>query len=117
MIEKALCWEEIFVNEQGSIYQCSSQRKIVFVFQDKVEYLRINDFFRLQKLVATIDVEKMLLATSLSSEIEILSPIFFEHFFILSIVDVLALQDLLEGAIVMLELQTIIYERLYSVIV
>lgn len=117
MVEKALCWEEIFLNEKGGIYQCSAQRKIVFVFQDKVEYLRINDFFSLQKMIAKIDVEKMLLDTSFASEIEILSPVFFQHFFILSITDILALQDLLEGAMVMLELQTILYERLYSMIV
>ncbi len=116
MIEKAMCWEEIFVNEQGKIYQCMSKRKIVFVFQNKIEYLRINDFFTLQKLVNNIDVELMLLDNALA-DIEIISPIFFENVFIVSIPEIMALKDLLEGASIMLELQSIIYERLYSVIV
>ncbi|TAG86084.1 MAG: hypothetical protein EAZ20_13520 [Bacteroidetes bacterium] len=115
MIEKAICWEDIFINEQGSIYQCSNRRKIVFVFQDKIEYLRINDFFTLKKLVDAIDIEKLLLEEK-NADIEIISPIFFENIFILSISDIISLKDLLEGASVMLELQTIIYERLYSVI-
>jgi hypothetical protein len=116
MVEKALCWEEIFVCNENAIYQCNSKRKIVFVFQNKVEYLRINDFFSLCQWIENYDIMPML-SVETTAEIEILYPSFFENIFILNLQELLQLKNLLEGAKTMLELQSILYERLYSVIV
>lgn len=74
-------------------------------------------FFALKKLVSKIDIDAMALNPSKCSDIEIISPCGSERCYVLTLSGVLEFRDLLSGACVMLQLNSILHERLYRVAV
>lgn len=74
-------------------------------------------FFALKKLVDKIDLDAMALNPSKYSDIEIISPCGSERCYVLTLSEVLEFRDLLSGTCVMLQLNSILHERLYRVAV
>ncbi len=109
-------WQEIFATNAGAMYQSDRERCFFLVFQEKNMKLRITDFFILQKMVFQIDVPSMASNVLPEYDLEIIAPCFMENVLILTLKEVLALQEILEGTQVMLELNQIMTKSRFAVI-
>ena len=65
----------------------------------------------------SIDVDAMALNPAKSSDIEIISPCGSERCYVLTLSELLEFKELLAGARVMLQLNSILHERLYRIAV
>lgn len=76
---------------------------------------KIPCFFALKKLIDGIDLSAMALNADKASDIEIISPCGSERCYVLTLTELIEFKELLAGARVMLQLNSILHERLYRV--
>lgn len=107
-------WEEVFRTEHGCVYQSDSQKAIYVDFAGKVARYSIRCLLRMKAAVQRIDLETMATDVNRTSDVEIISICACEHCYVLNISQIVAFRELLEGAFVMFELNSIIQERVYS---
>ena len=107
--------QEVFRTQSGCVYQSDTEKAVYVEFAGKIARYDIRCLQRLQKAVFRIDLEAMATDTSRSTDVEIISLCACEHCYVLSLSQILAFRDLLEGAFAMFELNSIIQERLYAI--
>ena len=107
--------KEIYSTRRGSVYQCDSKRCFVVDFAGEMTEFKLPCFFALKKLVDSIDLEGMALNPSKSSDIEIISPCGSDRCYVLTLPELIEFKELLTGARVMLQLNSILHERLYRI--
>lgn len=108
-------WISIFENSFGVVYQSNTDRKFWLDFGDEPVGFNVLCFYKFKRLVDAIDLPALLGDASKAADLEIISMCDCERFLALSIIEIIALKELLAGTKVMLELNSILYERLYSV--
>lgn len=96
--------EEVFKTGNGAFYQCSRKNCFWLEFMNSTTSFTVSDFFTFKKRIDSIDVVQMLKDTSRRSDFEIVMPFRSERCFLLSVQDILDLQEILAGAKFMLEL-------------
>jgi len=110
-------FKEIFRTDHGCVYQCDKKRCFFVDFAGSMTEYKFPCFLALKKLVDRIDVEAMALNPSHASDVEIISPCGCERVYVLTLPEIIAFRELLAGAKVMLQLNSILHERLYRVAV
>ena len=106
-------FREIYRTPNGCVYQCDKKRCFGVDFGGYMTEYKIPCFFALKKLVDSIDLDAMALNPEKSSDIEIISPCGSERCYVLTLSQMLEFKELLAGARVMLQLNSILHERLY----
>lgn len=101
---------EIFKTQNGAVYQCNSKNAFCLEFGNSRSFFKISDFLSFTKKVNAIDIEEMAKNTSRHADTAILMPHYTERCFVLTITDVIALRDILNGAKFMLQLNSILRE-------
>lgn len=109
--------KEIFATAQGAVYQCDKEGNFILEFAGQTSSFKFPCFFALRKRINQIDLAKMLSNPDTSSDIEIICPCGSNRVFILTPMEVIQFKELLNGAKVMMELNSILFERLYRVAV
>ncbi len=107
-------WSEVFRTNQGCVYQADQERSIYVDFAGKVARYDIRCLLRLHKAVFAIDLEKMATDVTRTSDVEIISLCACAHSYVLTLSQIIAFRDLLEGTFVMFELNSIIQECIYG---
>jgi hypothetical protein len=110
-------WTDVFSTKNGAIYQSDAERCWYVDFAGKVAKFDYRCLLKLKKAVYNVDIEAKLLESSKGPDIEILFICACDHFYILSLLQIIALKELLEGTFVMLQLNHILQDRLYRVAV
>jgi hypothetical protein len=110
-------YKEIFRTSNGCVYQCDKKRCFGVDFGGYLTEYKIPCFFALKKLVDRIDLEAMALDPANASDIEIISPCGSERCYVLTLSQLIEFKELLAGARVMLQLNSILHERLYRIAV
>lgn len=108
---------EVFTTTSGGVYQSDSESCWYVDFAGKLNRFDYRCLLKLKKAVYNIDVEAILLKSGKSADIEIVFICACDHTYILSVVEIVRLKELLQGAFTMLELNHIIYDRLYRLAV
>ncbi|MGI9543811.1 MAG: DUF6686 family protein [Cyclobacteriaceae bacterium] len=98
---------EIYANHKGKVLQCDKQNCFKIQFAGYHINLKVKDFLKFKKLVEGIDVAHLILEVK-QADIEILHLRGSDHFFILTICELVALKELLAGTKAMLELYRIL---------
>jgi len=98
--------EEVFKTAHGAVYQCSRKNCYWLEFQETTTAFRVSDFFLFKKRIDAMDIAGMLADTSRTADFEIVMPHRTERCFILSVQDILNLQEILTGAKFMIELNS-----------
>ncbi len=106
---------EIFSTAFGSIHQSDKENCFYVHFNNKSVKFSIVCLFRLKKIIEKIDIEYMMLDAKRSSDVEIVTLCACEHVYVLTVQEIIAFRELLQGAKVMIELNSIINERLHRV--
>ena len=109
-------WTDVFSTKTGAIYQCDEERCWYVDFAGKVAKFDYRCLMKLRKAVYHIDIDQALLKTDKSPDVEIIFICACDHCYILTLAQIIALKELLEGTFVMLELNRILNERLHGVL-
>jgi hypothetical protein len=108
-------WTDVFKTAKGAVYQSDEERCWYVDFAGKVAKFDYRCLLKLRKAVYHIDIEHTLLNTTKDPDVEIIFICACDHCYVLSLLQIIALKEILEGTFVMLELNRILHERLYAV--
>ncbi len=96
----------------GHIYQDNHRGLLVLEWYGRRSLLKLPCYFSLRKQVNGINLKELLSNPARACDVEILNPCGCDRCFVLSIPDILEFQDLINGAKAMMELNSILHERL-----
>ncbi len=105
---------EIYKTSTGAVSQCDKRNRLLIHFSGGVSVVNVETFLRLKRAVDSIDLEEMATNTKRSSDLEIIAVCGCEPIFILALSELHALKELLAGAKFILELNSMLHERLSS---
>ena len=104
---------ELFSTTHGTVYQ--GKRCLYVAFAGTTTPFNISCFWALKKRVDAVDITEMASNPARAYDCAIISPSGSERCYVLSLAEVIEFQELLAGAKVMLELNSILYEQTYAV--
>lgn len=107
---------EVFNTNKGAIYQSDSENCWYIDFAGKLARFDYRNLLKLKKAVYHIDIENLLLNSTKAPDLEIIFICACDHCYVLSILEIIALKELLQGTFVMLELNHIIFDRLHRIV-
>jgi hypothetical protein len=110
-------WVDVFSTKQGAVYQSDAERCWYVDFAGKVARFDYRCLLKLKKAVYNVDIEAKLLQTSKDPDVEIIFICACDHTYILTLMQIIALKELMEGTFVMLQLNSILQDRLYRLVV
>ncbi|MFC5408543.1 hypothetical protein ACFPMF_04445 [Larkinella bovis] len=108
---------ELFANAKGATFQCDTTNRIIIQFGETRVSLRISDFLTFKKRVDSVDIHTMIFNTDDAYDVEVIDAPRTNHLFVLNLCDLIALRELLAGTRFMLDLNTLLNERIYSALV
>lgn len=103
---------EIYTISTGTVSQCDKRNRLLINFAGSVSVVNVETFLRLKRAVDSIDLEEMATNTRCSSDLEVIAVCGCEPVFILALSEIYALKELLAGAKFILELNSMLHERL-----
>jgi hypothetical protein len=109
-------FEEVFSTSRGAIYQSDSEQCWYIDFAGKLARFDYRNLLKLKKAVYQIDIEQLLLNSSKAPDLEIIFICACDHCYVLSLLQIIALKELLQGTFVMLDLNHILYDRLHRIV-
>lgn len=104
---------EVFSTLNGKVFQDNQQLRFILEWQGEKSVLKLPCFFGLKKRLDAINIDKMLSDPSACHDVEIIAPCGCDRCFVLTVPEIIEFKNLLSGAKVMMELNSIIYERLH----
>ncbi len=108
---------EVFQTDAGCVYQSDKENCLYLNFSGKMARFEYATLIKLRNTIKKINIDNMLLNPCRIADIEIISVAQSDHYYILSALEILALKDLLEGTFVMFQLNHIIKDSLYRLVV
>ena len=103
---------EVFGTKNGTIFQDDAERCWYVDFAGKLAKFDYRCLLKLRKAVYHIDIEQILLDNTKSPDVEIIFICACDHCYVLTLLQIIALKEILEGTFVMFELNHILHERL-----
>ena len=107
---------EVFKTGTGIVYQSDSERCLLIDFAGSICKFTYPQAVRLKKIVEDVDVETILLDVN-SASLEIITLHGCDNVYILSVLQIIELKELLQGAFVMFELNNIVKDCLCRITV
>lgn len=104
---------EVYSTMNGKIFQDNRHLRFVLEWQGEKSVIKLPCFFGLKRSLEAINIEKMLCSPSACHDVEIIAPCGCDRCFVLTVPEIIEFRNLLSGARVMMELNSIIYERLH----
>ncbi|RYE19989.1 MAG: hypothetical protein EOP42_28175, partial [Sphingobacteriaceae bacterium] len=106
----------VFENKFGSVFQSDKENCWYINFAGETKKFDYRCLLQLKKAIYKINIHQLLLTQSKTADLEIISVCACAHCYVLSYLEMIALKELLQGTFVMLELNHIIYDRLYRIV-
>lgn len=103
---------EVFSTKTGTIFQSDAERCWYVDFAGKFARFDYRCLLKLRQAVYHVDIEQKLLSSDKSPDVEIIFICACDHCYILTVAQIIALKELLEGTFVMLDLNHILHDRL-----
>ena len=104
---------ELFRTSKGVVYQNDQNNSFFLDFQGRTAEFRVQDFLHFKRSVDKINLDDLFL-NDLNPDLQIIHHKNTDQLFLITLCDLVALKELLSGAKVMLELNSIICSRLSS---
>ncbi|MGV8878747.1 MAG: hypothetical protein ACOH2A_06925 [Sphingobacteriaceae bacterium] len=106
---------EVFRTVKGTVFQSDTHNCLYVDFGNSLAEFNYQKLKRLKNACDQINVDELLLNTE-NAAIEIIYLCACEHLYVLSIMEVIQLRELLDGAFVMFQLNHIINDCLYRLV-
>ena len=101
---------ELFRTPKGVIFQDDKRGRFTLEFLGKTTSFKVQDFLHFKKAVDKINLEDILLNDC--PDLQIIHHRNTDQLFVITLCDLVSLKELLNGAKVMLELNSIVHTRL-----
>ena len=108
--------KKVYSNRLGSIYQDDTRNCYILEYNGYATVLSVNCFFHLKKQFDQIDILAVISSTSRDADITIIAPHSCDRVFALTLAELLQMKELFAGARVMLELNSILHERIHATV-
>lgn len=108
---------ELYRTLHGCIYQDNKRSLLILEWYGQRSVLKLPCYFSLRKLVNRINLAHILSNTDRAYDVEVLNPCGCDRCFVLNIHEILELQELVNGSKAMMELNSILHERLHRTLV
>ncbi len=92
-------------------------RQFILNFKGKTVRLKACEFLNFKRYVDQISLEDMILRDGIGMDLQIIHHPRANQIFVLTLCEVIAMKELLNGTMVMLELQRILDDRLVSFVI
>ena len=102
---------ELFRTDKGVVFQDDANNCFVLKFMGKKATFKVNEFIHFKKSIDRINLNDLFL-NDLDTDLQIIHHKNSDQLFVVTLCDLVSLKELLAGAKVMLELNSIIYSRL-----
>lgn len=103
---------EIFTTTTGAVYQCDGRNRVLVNFAGQLTTLKVDAFLRLKRAVDNVDLEEMAASTSRAADVEIISVCGCERCYVLTLPELYAFKELLDGAKFAMTLNSVLHECL-----
>lgn len=107
---------EVFRTNSGAVFQSDKERCLYVDFAGKKAKFKYACLLRLKRALEAVSVEEMLINPA-GSDIEIISISGCDHFYILTPVEIIEFRELMKGTFAMFQLNLIIKDCLYRLVV
>src|SRR5690606_15492073 len=104
--------QQLYKSEIGAIYQCNSKNCYWLEFAGEWHPLKVSDFLFFKKEIDSIDLLSMLDDPSRTADLAIVQSYRAQRCFLLNAHEILQLRELLSAARFMIELNSVLHERL-----
>lgn len=108
--------QELYRNRTGAIFQSAATRKFYLEFQGRIQPFSNLHFNQLKNLLMSVEPAQLLLNHNLCDS-EILFVPSMDMLLVMRVHEIIGLKDVFEGAVAMLDLHTILCQRVYSVLI
>ncbi|PYF72930.1 hypothetical protein [Pedobacter nutrimenti] len=115
ILEISVQLTEVFSTSKGAVYQSDKESCWYIDFAGKVACFDYRNILKLKKAIYGINIEEILMDSSKSADVEIVFICACDHCYVLTVLEIIAFKELLEGTFVMLNLNHIIQDRLYRI--
>lgn len=96
----------------GKITQSDSESCYYLSFHGVSYKMNVCSFIAFKTKLDAYNVEEMLLSETEEQDLEIIPLCNKEHFLLLNLIEIIEMRDLIQGALVMLELNSIVHHRI-----
>ncbi|HLL94007.1 MAG TPA: hypothetical protein VK404_03440 [Spirosoma sp.] len=103
-------YQEVFLTQKGAVYQCDRTNRLILVYWGTITPMSVRDFAQFRRMVNTVNVHQMATSTHAADDVEILTTPRSEQCYVLTLCEVIHLRELLNGASLMLELNSMLRE-------
>ncbi|NID09561.1 hypothetical protein [Fibrivirga algicola] len=103
-------YQEVFKTDKGAVYQCDKTNRLVLSFWGSHTPFSARDFAQFRRMVDTVNIHQMALSTDAADDVEILTLPHSERCYVLTLCEIIHLRELLSGANLMLELNSMLRE-------
>lgn len=108
---------EVFQTKNGSVFQSDVENCWYVDFAGRNNRFDYRSMMKLRKAIYGIDIESLLLNSDKAPDLEIVFICACDHCYVLTLMEIIAFKELIEGTFVMLELNRIIHDRVYRLTV
>lgn len=112
----SVSFAEVFSTIHGAVYQSDSENCWYIDFGGKLARFDYRNLLKLKKVVYNKDIEALLLTNDKTADVQIIFICACDHCYVLSLLELIKMKELLEGTFTMLELNHIIYDKLYRIV-
>ena len=109
--------EMIHSTKNGSVYQLDTENCFTLSFKENGYKLSVCSFIALKAKINSVDIVGILLDDCRNNSVEIISMCNNSRLLVLTLDEILELKELLAGTLVMIELNSILHQRLNRVLV
>ncbi|MBX9851956.1 MAG: hypothetical protein K2X86_09375 [Cytophagaceae bacterium] len=106
-------FKELFRTKSGCIYQCDKDLCFYVEFAGHLTPYKFACFLALKKLIDKIDLASMICNSENCCDMEIVNPCGSDRIYVLSLPQIIEFKELLAGGKAMLQLNSILKERLH----
>lgn len=106
----------IYETQNGHVAQLDRENCLLVSFKDMEYKLKICSFIALKSKIDRIDIESKLLSSRRCDSLEIIPICHSENILVLTLDEILEIRDLFSGVVVLLELNSIVHQRIHRAV-
>jgi len=107
---------EVFHTSKGTVFQSDNENCWYVDFAGKLARFDYRCMMKLKKAVYGIDIAGLLMNPEKTADLEIVFICACDHCYVLTLLEIIAFKELLQGTFVMLELNHILHDRLFRAV-
>jgi len=106
----------LYQTKKGTVIQDDGTCQFILEFQGRKTLFKVSEFLQFKKTLDEINLADLFLGEGTGIDVQIIHYRGSDHFFVLTLCELVALKDLMHGAMTMIALNRMVHDRLQAVI-